>query len=84
MEQLPPDVVSFEELLKRPEAQHKRLRELRAFLEGLQYPYLNTGRIPIAGYEKALRLREAQKRTRKREERRRNRAKPREGGSAVK
>jgi hypothetical protein len=74
--QLPP---SFKELLKRPEARHKSLRELRAFLTRFEYPYIDSGRIPIAGYEKILALRDAkkrdQKRDQKRKERRRNRAK---------
>jgi hypothetical protein len=73
MGQLPPDIVSFEELLKRPEAQHKSKRELVAFLKRYQYPYIHTGHIPIAGYEKALRLRDEKQRDRKREERQRNR-----------
>jgi hypothetical protein len=84
MGQLPPDVVSFEELRKRPEARHKSKRELVAFLKRYQYPYIDTGRIPIAGYEKALRLRDEKQRDRKRLERQCNRANSRKGGSSVK
>jgi hypothetical protein len=84
MDQLPPDIVSFEELLKRPLAQHKSPRELLKFLKRFEYPYIDTGLIPIAGYEKALRLRDAKQRERKRLERKRNRAKSRDGGRSVK
>jgi len=84
MEQLPLDVVSFEELLKRPEAQHKSPKELKAFLKRFEYPYIDTGLIPIAGYEKALRLRDVKQRERKRLERKRNRANSRKDGRSVK
>jgi hypothetical protein len=84
MKQLPPDIVRFTELLKRPEAQHKSLREFLKFLKRFQYPYIATGRIPLAGYEKALSLRVAKARDRKRLERKRNRAKSRKKGGPVK
>jgi hypothetical protein len=77
LEQLPPDIVRFTELLKRPETEHKSLRELLKFLERFEYPYIATGRIPLAGYQKTLSLRDDKRRTRKRLERKRNRAKSR-------
>jgi hypothetical protein len=83
MGQLAPDIVSFEELLKRPEARHKSKRELVTFLKRFEYPYIDTGHIPIAGYEKALRLRDEKQRDRKRLERQHNRTGSRDSGRSV-